>query len=55
MKRKRKWTDNDEERVYCYLCEGIVTKFSSPEAERKFSETGLCEKCQKGLRKELAK
>ncbi len=52
---KYKWRDSDEERVYCYLCEGIITKFSGPEAERKFSETGLCEKCQNQIKKAIVK
>jgi hypothetical protein len=43
------------ERVFCYMCERIIVKFDSPEEERMFSETGLCGKCQKQLKKELAK
>ena len=48
MKTKRKFKDGDE-RVFCYLCEGLITRFPSPESERMFSETGLCPKCQRQM------
>jgi len=46
-----KWR-GDIEHIYCRICDAVIFKFSSKEAERVFSETGLCEKCQKRLGKE---
>ena len=52
---KRKYDDEDDDRVYCYWCDKRITKFNSPEAEKMFSETGLCEQCQKHLKKGIEK
>jgi hypothetical protein len=56
MKTKRKFRDSDgNEQVFCYLCGNPIRRFSTPEAERRFSESGLCERCQKQIGKEAAK
>jgi hypothetical protein len=54
MKDKRKFRDVPE-KIYCYLCDGIIHGFSTPEAERRFAEQGLCEKCQKQIAKAAEK
>jgi hypothetical protein len=48
MKIKRKFRDADEQ-VFCYLCEGVIVRFPSPESERIFSESGLCPRCQRQM------
>jgi hypothetical protein len=53
MKRKDKWRDSDTEKIYCYLCNDIIVKFDSPEDERRFSETGICSKCQRNIAKSM--
>jgi hypothetical protein len=54
MKIKRRFSDSQEQ-IFCYLCSNPIHKFSTPEAERRFSESGLCERCQKQIGKEAAK
>ncbi len=54
MKDKRKFRDVPE-RVYCYLCDSIIVKFDTIEQEKRFSETGLCPKCQKNIAKAVEK
>ncbi len=54
MKDKRKFRDVPE-RVYCYWCECPILKFDSPEDERRFSESGLCSRCQKQVGKAAEK
>ena len=52
MKRKCKQRDSDE-RVFCYLCNDVIVKFDKPEDEQRFSETGLCSRCQRQIAKSL--
>lgn len=47
----RKWR-GEEEKLYCYLCGKIITGFSSKEAEKIFNDKGICEICQKQIRKD---
>ena len=54
MKTKRKFRDVPEQ-IFCYLCGNPIHKFSTPEAEKRFSESGICERCQKQLGKEASK
>ncbi len=44
-----------DERAFCYLCSNPVLKFDSPEQEKKYSETGLCGRCQKQIAKAVEK
>jgi len=55
MNKTKHKPDDPPEKVYCYLCDRVILKFNTPEAERMFSKTGLCEKCQKDLKKGIDK
>lgn len=54
MKNKRRFRDVDE-RVFCYLCSMPIYRFDNMEQEKRFSETGLCPRCQKQIAKAVEK
>ena len=49
-----RWYD-EPQKPRCYLCDRLILKFTKPDAERRYSETGLCERCQGQLKNALTK
>jgi hypothetical protein len=52
---KKKDEHDRDESPYCIVCDRRVKRFSDSKYERRYSETGLCESCQKAIQNAMVK